>query len=83
MSVDLSGAIRSVSMTTGIIRTVAGTGSKATNANTGNGGPATAARFNAPTSVTSDTAGGFYMVRLSQRTRRYIRQFSLLQPQGH
>ncbi len=63
---DLSGAIRSVSVATGIIRTVAGSGNKITSGSTGNGGPATVARFNSPMSVTYDGVGGFYVVRISE-----------------
>jgi sugar lactone lactonase YvrE len=60
--------IRRVDLTTGVITTVAGTG---TSGFTGDGGPATSARIADPRSVTVDTAGNLYIADTgNQRVRR-------------
>jgi hypothetical protein len=51
-------AVRKVSAATGIISTIAGTG---TAGHTGDGGPATAAQLNMPLTITVDQAGNVYV----------------------
>ena len=51
---DLNNRIRKVTISTGIITTIAGTGSAAYS---GDNGPATSAALNSPAGVTVDTSG--------------------------
>jgi sugar lactone lactonase YvrE len=60
--------IRKVTISTGIITTVAGNGAATT---TGNGGPATAASLNGPVSVVFDVAGNLY---ISERNGNVVRR---------
>ena len=61
--------IRKINTTTGIITTVAGNGG--TGGFSGDGGPATAAAFNAPLDVAVDASGNLYIVdQMNQRIRK-------------
>ena len=60
--------IRKITISTGIITTVAGNGAAAT---TGNGGPATAASLNGPVSVVFDGAANLY---ISERNGNVVRR---------
>jgi trimeric autotransporter adhesin len=60
--------IRKITISTGIITTVAGNGAAAT---TGNGGPATAGSLNGPVSVVFDVAGNLY---ISERNGNVVRR---------
>jgi hypothetical protein len=61
-------AIRRVSAATGVITTVAGTGSSGSN---GDNGPATSARLNNPSDVAFDSSGNFYIAdRSNQKVRK-------------
>jgi sugar lactone lactonase YvrE len=61
--------IRMVSSATGIISTVAGNGSVS---NVGNGGPATSAAFNQPTSVAVDSSGNLYIADYTNQRIRLV-----------
>jgi trimeric autotransporter adhesin len=61
--------IRKVTMSTGIITTIAGTGAQGY---TGDGGPATAATFTAPISVNGDTLGNLYLTSAASAVVRKI-----------
>jgi sugar lactone lactonase YvrE len=61
--------IRMVSSATGIISTVAGNGSVS---NVGNGGPATSAAFNQPTSVAVDSSGNLYIADYNNQRIRLV-----------
>lgn len=61
--------IRRVDAGSGVTTTVAGTG---TNGNTGDGGPATAARFSLPSDLAFDAAGNMYVVDSSSQVVRRI-----------
>ena len=61
--------IRRISAATGNISTIAGTGA---NAYTGDGGPATAAALEVPTSVTGDAVGNIYFTEYGSSTVRKI-----------
>ena len=60
--------VRKITISTGIITTVAGNGAATT---TGNGGPATAASLNGPVSVVFDVAGNLY---ISERNGNVVRR---------
>ena len=63
-----SEAIRRIDATTGIIQTVAGSG---TAGGSGGGGPATAAKLNRPHGVCVSSDGGFYIAdTLNHRIRK-------------
>jgi sugar lactone lactonase YvrE len=64
----LNNRIRKITISTGIISTVAGNGTAAT---AGNGGPATAASLNGPVSVVFDVAGNLY---ISERNGNVVRR---------
>jgi len=65
-------AIRRIDAVTGIITTVAGTGS-ATGGFTGDGGQATAATLNAPTGVAVDSLGNIYIADTSNNAVRVVK----------
>jgi len=65
---DLNNRVRKIDATTGIITTLAGTG---TAGFSGDGGPASAAELHGPTGVASDAAGNVYISELgNNRIRR-------------
>jgi len=64
--------IREVTGSTGIITTVAGWGSKATKFFNGDGGQATAAALNQPSSVTLDSSGNLYIADTNDYTVRKV-----------
>ena len=61
--------IRKVVMSTGIITTIAGTGDAGYS---GDGGPATAAKFNKPSGLTFDASGNLYISEYGNNTVRKI-----------
>jgi len=65
-------AIRRIDAVTGIITTVAGTGS-ATGGFTGDGGQATAATLNAPTGVAVDSLGNIYIADTNNNAVRVVK----------
>ena len=59
---EINGRVREVDLSTGIIRTVAGSGGNAPNAcNSGDGGPATAATLQMPCAVAADHEGHLFI----------------------
>ena len=66
---SLSNVVRKVSASTGIITTVAGTGTKAFG---GDGGPATSATFNFISAVALDADGNMYMSDLNNHRIRKV-----------
>ena len=67
---EISGrVVRRVDLQTGLISTVAGTGEQG---NTGDGGPATAAKLNEPYEVRFDTSGNLYFVDMRAECVRRV-----------
>ena len=64
-------SIRKVAAATGVITTIAGTGS-AVGAYSGDGGPATAAQLNNPNTVTVDGSGNIYVTDVGNHSIRKI-----------
>jgi hypothetical protein len=63
--------VRRIDNATGIIHTIAGTGSAG---NTGDGGQATSANLNTPTGVAVDSQGQVYIINSSSSTNQVIRK---------